>query len=90
MASIQRELRQKGIFHRWETIRARLSTQTRVIASLTNDKGERVHIRQTTPFHDERKVVIRTEDIVRIEEAAKLLEKEPIIRLEFLKKVLVA
>jgi hypothetical protein len=89
MASIQRELRQKGIFHHWETIRTRLSTQTRVTASLTNDKGERVHIRQTTPFHDERKVVIRTEDIVRIEEAAKLLEKEP-IRLKFLKKVLVA
>jgi hypothetical protein len=33
--------------------------------------------------------VIRTKDIVRIEEAAKLLEKE-LIRLEFLKKVLVA
>jgi transposase len=56
VASIQRELRQKGIFHRWETIRARLSTQTRVTASLTNDRGERIHIRQTTdpePFHFE-------------------------------------
>ena len=56
LASIQRELRQKGIFHRWETIRARLSTQTRVTASLTNDRGERIHIRQTTdpePFHFE-------------------------------------
>jgi hypothetical protein len=56
VASIQRELRQKGIFHRWETIRTRLSTQTRVTASLTNDKGERIHIRQTTdpePFHFE-------------------------------------
>lgn len=54
LAAIQRELRQKGISYRWETIRNRLSTQTRVTASLTNDKGERIHIRQTTdpePFH---------------------------------------
>ncbi|MBM3300405.1 MAG: IS1634 family transposase, partial [Deltaproteobacteria bacterium] len=48
LASIQRELRQKGISYRWETIRNRLSTQTRVTASLTNNKGERMHIRQTT------------------------------------------
>jgi len=56
LAGIQRELRQKGISYRWETIRNRLSTQTRVTASLTNDKGERIHIRQTTdpePFHFE-------------------------------------
>ena len=56
LAGIQRELRQKGIFYRWETIRNRLSTQTRVTASLTNDKGERIHLRQTTdpePFHFE-------------------------------------
>ena len=56
LASIQRELRQKGISYRWQTIRNRLSTQTRVMASLTNDKGERIHIRQTTdpePFHFE-------------------------------------
>ena len=54
LAAIQRELRQKGISYRWETIRNRLSTQTRVTASITNDKGERIHIRQTTdpePFH---------------------------------------
>lgn len=56
LAGIQRELRQKGISYRWETIRNRLSTQTRVTASLTNNKGERIHIRQTTdpePFHFE-------------------------------------
>ena len=56
LASIQRELRQKGISYRWQTIRNRLSTQTRVTASVTNDKGERIHIRQTTdpePFHFE-------------------------------------
>ena len=56
LAGIQRGLRQKGISYRWETIRSRLSSQTRVTASLTNDKGERIHIRQTTdpePFHFE-------------------------------------
>ena len=56
LASIQRQLRQKGISYRWETIRNRLSTQTRVTASLTTDKGERIHVRQTTdpePFHFE-------------------------------------
>jgi transposase len=54
LASIQRELRKKGISHRWSTIRMRLSTQMRVTASLTNNNGERIHIRQTTdpePFH---------------------------------------
>ena len=56
LACVLRELRQKGISYRWETIRNKLSTQTRVTASLTNDKGERIHIRQTTdpePFHFE-------------------------------------
>lgn len=56
LAGIQRELRQKGISYRWETIRNRLSTHTRVTASLTNNRGERIHIRQTTdpePFHFE-------------------------------------
>ncbi|MFC1972224.1 hypothetical protein ACFLVE_02310 [Chloroflexota bacterium] len=48
LASIQRELRQKGISYRWETIRNRLSAQTRVTASLANNKGECIHIRQTT------------------------------------------
>jgi len=56
LACVLRELRQNGISYRWETIRNKLSTQTRVTASLTNDKGERIHIRQTTdpePFHFE-------------------------------------
>ncbi|MFC2042382.1 IS1634 family transposase [Chloroflexota bacterium] len=56
LASIQRELRQKGISYWWEMIRNRLSAQTRVTASLTNNKGECIHIRQTTdpePFHFE-------------------------------------
>jgi len=56
LACVLRELRQNGISYRWETIRKKLSTQTRVTASLTNDKGERIHIRQTTdpePFHFE-------------------------------------
>lgn len=56
MASIQRELKKKGIAHRWTTIRTQLSTQTRSTASLTNQKGQRIHIRQTTdpePFHHE-------------------------------------
>ncbi len=54
LASIQRELNKKGIAHRWITIRKQLATQQRVTASLNNDKGERLYIRQTTdpePFH---------------------------------------
>lgn len=54
LASIQRELKKKGIRHRWSTVRMLLSSQTRSTASLTNDKGERIHIRQTgdpEPFH---------------------------------------
>ena len=54
LASIQRELKKKGIAHRWGTIRKRLATQMRVTNSITNNKGERIHIRQTTdpgPFH---------------------------------------
>jgi transposase len=53
-ATIQRELKKKGINHSWNTIRNLMATQTRVTASITNDKGERIHIRQTTdpePFH---------------------------------------
>lgn len=56
LSSIQRELRKKGIAHRWSTVRMHLATQTRITASLTNDKGERIHLRQTTdpePFHYE-------------------------------------
>jgi transposase len=54
LAVIQRQLKERGIHHRWETIRTRLSTLTRVTAALTNDKGERIHIRKTTdpePVH---------------------------------------
>jgi transposase len=54
LASIQKDLKKKGISYRWETIRTRLSNQTRVTTSITNDRGERIHIRQTTdpePFH---------------------------------------
>jgi transposase len=56
LVSIQRELKKKGIHHRWETIRNLLATQMRVTASLTNEGGERIYIRQTTdpePFHFE-------------------------------------
>jgi transposase len=56
LVSIQRELKRKGICHRWESIRNLLATQMRVTASITNDKGEQIYIRQTTdpePFHFE-------------------------------------
>jgi transposase len=54
LASIQKRLIEKGIHYRWDTIRTRMSNQTRVTTSITNDKGERIHIRATTdpePFH---------------------------------------
>lgn len=54
LASIQRDLKNKGISHRWSTIRTQLATQMRATVSLSNDQGERIHIRQTTdpePFH---------------------------------------
>lgn len=54
LAAIQRRLRCKGLSHRWQTLRTRLATQMRVTVSLTNDKGERIYLRQTTepePFH---------------------------------------
>jgi transposase len=56
LASIQKRLMDKGIHYRWDTIRKRMSNQTRVTTSITNDKGERIHIRATTdpePFHFE-------------------------------------
>lgn len=56
LASIQRDLRKKGISHRWSTIREQMATQRRSTASITNDKGERIHIRHTSdpePFHYE-------------------------------------
>jgi transposase len=54
LASIQRRLMEKGISYRWETIRTRMSNQTRVTTSVTNANGERIHTRATTdpePFH---------------------------------------
>jgi transposase len=54
MAAILRELREKGVNHRWETIRTQLATQVRITTSLTSERGQRIHIRQTTdpePFH---------------------------------------
>jgi transposase len=54
LAIIQRRLRQKGLSYRWQTIRTRLATQMRVTVAITNDKGERLYIRQSTdpePFH---------------------------------------
>jgi len=47
LASIQRQLKDKGISHRWSTLRNRLATHMRATASITNDKGERISIRQT-------------------------------------------
>ena len=56
LAAIQRQLRKEGIVHRLEIIRMRMASQCRVTASMTNVKGERIHIRQTTEpesFHRE-------------------------------------
>jgi transposase len=56
LAGIQRRLRKKGISYRWETIRQNLSNHARVTMSVTNDKGKRIHTRQTSdpePFHFE-------------------------------------
>ncbi|MBI4303400.1 MAG: hypothetical protein HY665_03575 [Chloroflexi bacterium] len=54
LAIIQRELKCKGLSHRWSMLRTRLSTHMRATASVTNDKGERIYLRQTgdpEPFH---------------------------------------
>ncbi|MEI9479382.1 MAG: IS1634 family transposase [Deltaproteobacteria bacterium] len=54
MAIVQRDLRRKGLSYRWGTLRTRLSTHMRATASVTNEKGERIHLRQTgdpEPFH---------------------------------------
>lgn len=56
LAVIQRKLRKEGIIHGWELIRMRMASQCRVTAAMTNDKGERIHVRQTTEpesFHAE-------------------------------------
>ena len=54
LVAIQRRLREAGLHFRWQTIRRRMATQTRVTAAMTNNQGQRIHIRQTTqpePFH---------------------------------------
>jgi transposase len=48
LASIQKRLMEKGVAYRWETIRTRMSNQTRVTTSITNEKGECIHTRSTT------------------------------------------
>ena len=56
LATLQRRLRKEGIVHNWEIIRMRMGSQCRVTVCMTNDKGERIHIRQTTEpesFHKE-------------------------------------
>lgn len=56
LAAIQRQLKAKGISHRWQTLRRRLATHLRVTVSLTNAQGERIYLRQTTdpePWHRE-------------------------------------
>ena len=56
LATIQRLLRKEGIVNNWEVIRMRMGSQCRVTVSMTNDKGERINIRQTTEpesFHRE-------------------------------------
>lgn len=54
LAFIERALRRNGVHQSWETIRMLMATQVRITVSMTNDEGERIHIRQTTepePFH---------------------------------------
>ena len=54
LATIQRNLKRKGISHRWGKLRERLSNHMRATAAVTNDKGERVYMRQTgdpEPYH---------------------------------------
>jgi transposase len=54
LSAIQRKLKSKGISYRWSTLRTRLSTHMRATASVTNEKGERIYLRQTgdpEPFH---------------------------------------
>ena len=46
LVCIQRELKQKGINHRWETIRNLLANHMMATSSVTNRKGERVYQRQ--------------------------------------------
>jgi len=48
LATIQRRLKKEGIVHNWDIIRTRMGSQCRVTVAMTNDKGERIQIRQTT------------------------------------------
>ena len=47
LAGVRKELRGKGINYPWREIRTQLSTQVRATYSLTNDKNERLHFKQT-------------------------------------------
>lgn len=54
LACIQRELKQKGINHRWGTIRKMLANHMLATYSVTNRKGERIYQRRIgdpEPFH---------------------------------------
>jgi len=54
LVTIQRKLNRNGICHRWSKIRERLANHMRATASMNNDKGERIYIRQTSdpePYH---------------------------------------
>lgn len=56
LAAIQRQLKRGGIVHSWELIRMRMESQCRVTTAMSNDKGKRIRIRQTTEpesFHRE-------------------------------------
>lgn len=46
LACLQKELKLKGINHRWETIRNRLANHMLVTTSFTNRRGERVYQRR--------------------------------------------
>jgi hypothetical protein len=52
---IQKKLLQKGIKYSWETIRLRMSSQTRKTISFNNEKSEQIYIKNTSEpeiFHD--------------------------------------
>jgi transposase len=56
MTVLRKELSNKGIHHRWCTMRTLMATQTRTTTAVTNREGKRIYIRQTTdpePFHME-------------------------------------
>jgi transposase len=46
LASLQRELSQKGINHRWDTIRNQLANHMLATTTVTNSKGERIYQRR--------------------------------------------